>query len=58
MFISQIFTFSGTKYYSELDIKRFIMSSEIDCVAWANQSGLFREEMINQDLITDYSALS
>ncbi|MEC8981040.1 MAG: outer membrane protein assembly factor BamA [SAR324 cluster bacterium] len=41
---------SGTKYYSELDIKRFIMSSEIDCVSWANQSGLFREEMINQDL--------
>ena len=41
---------SGTKYYSELEIKRFIMSSEIDCVSWANQSGLFREEMINQDL--------
>ena len=41
---------SGTKYYSELDIKRFILSSEIDCVSWANQSGLFREEMINQDL--------
>ena len=41
---------SGTKFYSELDIKRFIMSSEIDCVSWANQSGLFREEMINQDL--------
>ncbi|MBC8260047.1 MAG: outer membrane protein assembly factor BamA [SAR324 cluster bacterium] len=41
---------SGTEYYSELDIKRFILSSEIDCVAWANQSGLFREEMINQDL--------
>lgn len=40
----------GTNYYSELDIKRFIMSSEIDCVSWANQSGLFREEMINQDL--------
>ena len=41
---------SGTKYYSELEIKRFIMSSDIDCVSWANQSGLFREEMINQDL--------
>ena len=41
---------SGTKYYSELEIKRFILSSEIDCVSWANQSGLFREEMINQDL--------
>ena len=41
---------SGTKYYSELEIKRFILSSEIDCVSWANHSGLFREEMINQDL--------
>ena len=41
---------SGTKFYTELDIKRFIMSAEIDCVSWANQSGLFREEMINQDL--------
>ena len=49
VYLSDIYI-SGTKYYSELDIKRFILSSEIDCVAWANQSGLFREEMINQDL--------
>ena len=49
VYLSDIYI-SGTKFYSELDIKRFILSSEIDCVAWANQSGLFREEMINQDL--------
>ena len=49
VYLSDIYIF-GTKFYSELDIKRFIMSSEIDCVDWANQSGLFREEMINQDL--------
>ena len=41
---------NGTNFYSELDIKRFIMSSEIDCVSWANNSGLFREEIINNDL--------
>ena len=49
VYLSDIYI-SGTKFYSELDIKRFILSSEIDCVSWANQSGLFREEMINQDL--------
>ena len=41
---------SGTSFYSELDIKRFIMSAEIDCFSWMNDSGVFREEMINQDL--------
>ena len=49
VFLTDIYV-SGTNYYSELEIKRFILSSEIDCVSWANQSGLFREEMINQDL--------
>ena len=49
VYLSDIYIY-GTKFFSELDIKRFILSSEIDCVAWANQSGLFREEMINQDL--------
>lgn len=49
VFLSDIFI-SGTSFYSELDIKRFIMSSEIDCVSWANSSGLFREEIINNDL--------
>ena len=49
VFLTDIYV-TGTKFYSELDIKRFIMSSEIDCVSWANQSGLFREEIINHDL--------
>ena len=49
VYLSDIYI-SGAEFYSELEIKRFILSSEIDCVSWANQSGLFREEMINQDL--------
>ena len=40
----------GSRFYSELDIKRFIMSAEIDCTSWMNSSGIFQEEMINQDL--------
>ena len=39
-----------TKFFSELDIKRFILSAEIDCFAWMNESGVLREEMGNQDL--------
>ena len=50
VYLSDIYI-SGAEFYSELEIKRFILSSEIDCVSWANQSGLFREEMINQDLL-------
>ncbi len=49
VFITDIYV-SGTNFFSELDIKRLIMSSEIDCVSWANRSGLFREEIINNDL--------
>ncbi len=40
----------GTRFYSELDIKRLILSSEIDCTSWMNSSGVFQEEMVNQDL--------
>jgi len=49
VFLTDIYV-TGTNYLSELDIKRLIMSSEIDCVSWANRSGLFREEIINNDL--------
>ena len=49
VFLTDIYV-TGNKFYSELDIKRLIMSSEIDCVSWANRSGLFREEIINNDL--------
>ncbi len=41
---------SGNKLYSDLQIKRFILSSEIDCISWANSSGVFQEERVNQDL--------
>ena len=41
---------SGTKFLSELDIKRLILSAEIDCFSWMNNSGIFQEEMVNQDL--------
>lgn len=40
----------GTEVYSELDIRRFILSTEIDCFSWMNDSGVFQEEKINQDL--------
>ena len=49
VFLTDIYV-SGTSFYSELDIKRFILSAEIDCFAWMNESGVFREEMVNQDL--------
>ncbi len=41
---------TGTKVYPPLDIERLMMSSEIDCFAWANDSGVFQESKINQDL--------
>ncbi|MGK5091592.1 outer membrane protein assembly factor BamA [Deltaproteobacteria bacterium TL4] len=40
----------GTSVFSELDIKRFMLSTEIDCFSWINESGIFQEERINQDL--------
>ena len=41
---------SGTEFLSELEIKRLILSAEIDCFPWMNNSGIFQEEMVNQDL--------
>ena len=49
VFLTDIYI-NGTQFYTELDIKRFILSAEIDCFSWMTQSGVFREEMINQDL--------
>jgi len=49
VFLTDIYV-KGTQFFTELDIKRFILSAEIDCFAWMNESGVFREEMINQDL--------
>lgn len=49
VFLSDIYI-SGTEFFSELQLKRYISSSEIDCFAWFNSSGVFQEEQVNQDL--------
>jgi outer membrane protein insertion porin family len=41
---------TGTKAYPPLDIERRLSSAEIDCFAWANDSGVFQESKVNQDL--------
>ena len=41
---------TGTNYFYPLDIERLMQSSEIDCFAWANESGIFQESRVNQDL--------
>ncbi len=41
---------TGTKVYPPLDIERIITSAEIDCFAWANQSGVFHAQKVNQDM--------
>ena len=40
----------GTKVYPPMDIERLMQSSEIDCFSWMNDSGVFQEMKINQDL--------
>lgn len=49
VFLTNIHT-KGNQLFSELDIKRFITSAEIDCFSWFNESGIFNEERVNQDL--------
>lgn len=41
---------TGTKAYPPLDIERIMVSSEIDCFSWINDSGVFQESKVNQDL--------
>ncbi|MCH9045751.1 MAG: outer membrane protein assembly factor BamA [SAR324 cluster bacterium] len=41
---------SGTKVFSELEIKRLMTSAEVDCFDWITDSGVFDEQKINQDL--------
>ncbi|MCP4294985.1 MAG: outer membrane protein assembly factor BamA [Proteobacteria bacterium] len=41
---------TGTENFFPLDIERLMQSSEIDCFAWANDSGVFQEAKVNQDL--------
>ncbi|MBU2514882.1 outer membrane protein assembly factor BamA [bacterium] len=49
VFLTQI-NISGTKVYPPLDIERLLLSAEVDCFSWANDSGVFQESKINQDL--------
>jgi len=49
VYITEINT-SGNEIYSELDIRRWMRSAEVDCFSWANESGIFDENRINQDL--------
>ncbi len=41
---------TGAEVYPPLDIERLLVSAEVDCFAWANDSGVFQESKINQDL--------
>lgn len=41
---------TGTKVYPPLDIERIMISAEIDCFSWINDSGVFQESKVNQDL--------
>ncbi|MDH4248564.1 MAG: outer membrane protein assembly factor BamA, partial [Deltaproteobacteria bacterium] len=40
----------GTKVYSELALLRKMQTVEVDCFDWVNESGVFDEMKINQDL--------
>lgn len=52
LYITDIRVVSKTKVFSELEIQRMMQSAEVDCFDWANDSGLFDEQKINQDLQT------
>lgn len=56
LYITEI-SVTGTRVFTELDIKRMLQSSEVDCFDWATDSGVFDEDKINQDLkiiVTSY----
>jgi outer membrane protein insertion porin family len=40
----------NTQVFSELELKRMMQSAEVDCFDWINDSGVFNEDKINQDL--------
>jgi outer membrane protein insertion porin family len=49
----------GATVLSELEIKRIMLSAEVDCFDWANSSGVFDEDKINADLqviTTEYAS--
>ena len=37
---------SGTKVFAEVDLKRLMLSAEVDCFNWINSSGIFQEERV------------
>ena len=49
VFLTEI-EITGTKIYPPLDIERIMISAEIDCFSWMNDSGVFQESKVNQDL--------
>jgi outer membrane protein insertion porin family len=42
----------GSKVFSELQIKRFMQSGEVDCFDWITSTGVFDEDRINADMQT------
>ena len=42
--------FHGNTVFPDMRFERMITTGEIDCISWINQSGVFQEERINQDL--------
>ena len=40
----------GARVFNELELKRLMQSAEVDCFDWINDSGVFNEDKINQDL--------
>ncbi len=42
--------FHGNNVFPDLRLERMMTSGEIDCISWVNESGVFQEDRINQDL--------
>ncbi len=49
VFLTEI-EITGTEVYPPLDIERTMISAEVDCFSWMNESGVFQESKVNQDL--------
>lgn len=49
VYLSKI-NITGSQFFLPLNLKRFILSSEIDCFNWINDSGKFDDQRINADL--------
>ena len=49
LFLTDIRTHNN-RLFSELEIKRFMRTAEVDCFSWVTDSGVFEERKINADL--------